>query len=207
MGTGVINARSWIVNEDCEGTGTPSGWTVTSGTPNWDYSAAPLADAQSLYLSSAAAANRNRVDFTDQTEAWIYFLLRFTNGSGPAAGSVNMGGTSENGGVLAQNFVLGSNLRFTFAVASPATAIIVNTTYHVWLHYKQGSGANAVADIGFSTTGVRPTSGGTFAQVTNGGGTNLCGRLFIGPTTTALGVDMILDNIRVSSTQIGDNGS
>jgi hypothetical protein len=39
-----------LVNEDCEGIGTPSGWTDLVGTPNWDYTTTPLDGSQSLYL-------------------------------------------------------------------------------------------------------------------------------------------------------------
>src|SRR4051812_883035 len=137
---GGLQQRTWIINEDCEGTGTPSGWTTVSGSPNWDYTAVPLESAQSLYLSTTAAAVRVRVDFTDQTEAWVYYLIRFTNGAGGV--TVNIGGLSANGSAsITQNLSLANNGRLIFGSITPTAALSVDTTYHVWLHVKQGTGA------------------------------------------------------------------
>lgn len=204
---GSKTARTFLINEDCEGTGVPAGWTTVSGSPNWDYTTVPLAGAQSLYIASAAAVNRSRVDFTDQTEVWIYFLFRLTNGSAPGVTST-IGGLGANGGALNQTLSLTTGTRLSFASFSPATALIADTTYHVWLHYKQGSGANAAVDIGFSTTGIRPTSGGTYASSVADSSTNLAGRFFLGPTVTTAGYDQIWDNIRIAAdSQIGDSGT
>lgn len=199
------STRSWLVNENCEGTGLPAAWTTVSGTPNWDYTTVPLADAQSLYVPSAASAQRSRVDFTDKAEVWIYFLLRLTNGSPPGSG-ITIGGLGPNGGALSQNFSIDVNVSPKFGTAQPVGVFIADTTYHVWLYYKQGTGANAVISTGFSTTGVRPTSGNNFAQVTNNAGTNLGGRWFLGPTVTTANYDLIWDNIRIANSQIGDFG-
>jgi len=204
MGSKSLN--TFIVDEKCEGTGTPAGWTNASGSPNWDYTAVPLEAAQSLYLASNAAIVRARIDWTDLTEVWIYFLWRFTNGTVPGAGAVAFGGLSANGSAATTiPLTLSSASRLAFS-ASPTATVTVDTTYHIWLHYIQGTGANATVDIGFSTTGVRPTSGTGFAQTTIGAQTTLAGRLWLGPSGTTLLCDTIFDKIRVAATQIGDNG-
>jgi hypothetical protein len=198
---------TFLVSEDCEGTGTPAGWTDANGTPNWDYTAAPLLGSQSLYLSLAAAAHRSRIDFTDQTEIWTYFRFRVTNGT-VSGGNITVAAYAANGGAQANTLNLNASMRFIFdAGPSPTATVSVDTTYHVWFHYQQGTGNNAVIDVGFSTDGIRPTSGANFAQRTDGSRTNLAGRLFLGTTSTNFGLDAIYDKIRVAATQIGNNGT
>ncbi len=206
MGYSAVAGTTFLVNESCEGTGTPAGWTNV-GSPNWDYSAVPLADAQSVYMATAGASVRSRIDWADLTEVFVYFLLRFTNGTGPAAGSVALGAVSENGSAASRlALTVSSAERLAFG-GSPTATISVDTTYHVWLRYKQGTGANAEGEIGFSTDGVRPTSGTNWAVTLVSSLTNLGGRLWLGPSAATLGYDVIFDNIRVAATQIGDNGT
>lgn len=206
--TPVTAGTTFLIDQDCEGTGTPAGWTNSTGSPNWDYSAAPLAGAQSLYLSCAAAAVRGRIDFTNQTEAYYYFLLKLTNGSYPASELVFFVSAPNGSTTFSPTLTLGTTGRLNWSGANPTGTLTIGTMYHIWLHYKQGTGADAVVDLGFSTTGVRPTVAGTdYQQITNSSITALAGRIGCGPTITTLGVDLIFDNIRVAATQIGNNGS
>jgi len=208
MGSSAASGTVFIINEDFEAAGTPSGWGAQNGSPNFDYSAAPLEASQSLYCASASAAVRARVDFTDQVEIYVYFLVRFTNGSLPASGTPNFGGIAVNGGTTLQPSltVTATSGIINYGPISTSGGISVNTTYHFWLHYKQGSGANSLMDVGFSTTGIRPTSGSNYAATTTGSNTNLAGRVFCGTNATTLGADLIFDKVRVATTQIGDNG-
>lgn len=195
----------FLVNENCEGTGTPAGWIDDLGSPNWDYTTTVLAGAQSLFIALNGLATRVRIDFTDQSESWFYFLFRIS-GSAPGATKTIGGGAANGSTTVAPQFNVTSGLRLQYGTSSPATAISFDTTYHVWCHELKGTGANAVVDCGYSTTGVRPTSGGTYNQITNGTLTANVGRLFLGATSVGT-FDCIFDNIRVATTQIGDNGS
>lgn len=196
-----------LIDENCEGTGTPSGWTNSTGSPNWDYSTAPLAGSQSLYLSCAAAAHRARVDFTNQTEIYYYFLLKLTNGVYPGSELVFAVSAANGSSTFSPTLTLGTTGRLNWSGANPTGTLTINTMYHVWTHYRQGTGANGVVDVGFSTTGVRPTSGTDYQQSTISNITALAGRLGLGPTVTTLAVDLIFDNIKVSTALIGDNGA
>lgn len=201
-------STAFLVSENFEGTGTPSGWTTLTGTPNYDYTTVPLEGSQSLYLSTAAAAHRAIVDFTSGPEYWIYFLLRITNGSAPA-GNRTIGGGHVTGSTTVYAFLqVNLNLKVLWGTAAAtATALSLDTTYHVWLHIKKGTGTNGIVDVGFSTNGVRPTSGGTFSQDTANTGTSDVARFSFGTTATNTNVDMIYDKVRIATSQIGDNGT
>lgn len=80
----------------------------------------------------------------------------------------------------------------------------LNTDYHVWLTYTAGTGANAVASVGFSTSGTRPTSG-TFYAITS------VGTATVNPDRVRIGIgnsntfDWVTDRILVDDVQISDN--
>src|SRR4030095_13735684 len=66
--------------------------------------------------------------------------------------------------------VQSSGLRIVMGTANATTVstLVAGTKYYCWGHVKKGTGANGIADVAFSTTKVRPTSGNGFAQVTTG---------------------------------------
>ena len=81
------------------------------------------------------------------------------------------------------------------------------TTYHVWVKYVKGSGSNAVVEVGFSTDGTRPTSGGTFATQTSGGTATVdTDRIMFGQSSSNT-VGAYFDKVRVDDAVIGDNPS
>lgn len=208
---GMSGGRVWLVNEDCEGTGSPTGWTTANGTPNWDYTTTILADTQSLLLATTGVAVMTRFDFTNQSDFKMYFLFRMT-GSLPGSAQNIMGVRPNGGGAPLFSLTITSTgrLNWTFGgqTASPSAALSLATTYHVWLEYKQGTGANGWHSVGYSTTGVRPLVAGTtynFTAATSTATTQI-GRIELGLTPTTQTVDLIYDNIRVSNTPIGDNG-
>ncbi len=207
LGCSTVGAP-FLINENCEGTGTPATWTDVAGSPNWDYTTIPLSDAQSLYLSTATAAARVRVEWTDKTEIWWYFLLRLTNGTATASSITSVSLVNGAGGVGTATGLSINTTGHPRVGATPTTdAFIIDTTYHVWCHYLKGTGANATLDVGFSTDGVRPTSGTKFAQETTNGSTTNAGRLTQGTPGITLACDLIVDNIRVRDSVIGDNGT
>ncbi len=208
MGSSTPSGATFIIQENCEGTGTPAGWTNSPGTgQNWDYTVVPLEAAQSLYLPTVGLQVGTRTDYPGAltySEIWWYILLRATNGTAPAAGTnfAALSGSSTIG------FAFTTALKMKIGAATvTANSIVIDTTYHVWGHYIKGTGANAVLDIGFSTNGVRPTSGGNFASLSNGTDTVDASRIVLGSNSVNMGMDLIIDKIRVATTQIGDNGT
>jgi hypothetical protein len=191
------------VKENCEGPGTPPGWT-NSGTVNWDYISNLLEGNQLLYITGpgVGAGNNTRVDFGDQAEVWVYFKLALT-GSAPTSAKT-IGGLGPNGGAITQLFQIDSSLRPSFGGAQTTDPFLLNTAYHVWLHYRKGTGSNGIVEIGFSTDGTKPTSGNKWKKSTTYIGINNAGRLSLG-TTTSTTINIKFDKIRVDNSEIGSN--
>ena len=191
------------VSENCEGNGTPTGWT-NSGSVNWDYTSVHLEGNQSLYVPgpSFGLGNFTRVDFDNQAEVWVYFKLYLD--ASPPTSATTIGGLGANGGTVTQLFQIDSSLRPSFGGAQTTDSFALKTAYHVWLHYRKGTGSNGIVEIGFSTDGTKPTSGNKYKKLTTYTGTNDAGRLFLG-TTTQTTITKIFDKIRVDNSEIGSN--
>lgn len=209
---GLTNAplSGMLVNQNFEGTGYDNGETWTgsatgSSIVDPDYSAVVLNDFQSLRLKWATNGVETVTDITAQDEVYAYFRLRpitIDTSFNFVIFSFNQGATIR--GHLSVN--TDKTLRVSLnTVASTVGAVATNTTYHVWLHYKKGSGANAIMDVGFSTDGTRPTSGNNFAQITNGSNTQQISRIVCGRNAGVPIQEYIYDKVLVSSSVIGDN--
>src|SRR6266436_2575357 len=84
--------------------------------------------------------------------------------------------------------------------ASATTPIVENTTYHVWVEWTKGTGANGTMKLYLSTTGDKPEL--PEAQITTG--TGKAPRTMIFGSTIA-GQDFIVDRIRVDDIEIGSS--
>lgn len=185
-------------------------WTQSGGatiTPN--YSGLVLQGTQSLRIvyTGGGAVAQTQTTFAAQNEIWVYFMLRFPNltDHNPAyIGWLEIPGTTIS---------MTINNTFTVSISGSVTATTVatmtsNTTYHVWAHYKKGSGTDQVQDIAFSTTGIKPLSGNNFAQAINGNRTTQITKLTLawdGEGASFPTREYIFDKIRVANTCIGDN--
>ena len=212
----VSSAPSYLINQNFEGTGYDNSETWTeagSGTIDEDYSSSGLGMQGSQCLRLALTAQTGRAtspSFTGQTDVWAYALLRIV--SLPSSGTINLltlyNGTTSLGRItIASTGALairnGSTGGTTFGT-NPSTG----TTYHVWLRYTAGSGANGYSLGAYSTDGTRPTSGGTFAEHTNGNATLAATDINVGSIKSGAGnttVEFIVDRVLVSTSEIGDN--
>lgn len=183
---------SYLVEEDCEGTGTPSGWTDT-GSPNWDYTTTVLQGSQSVLFNGTSSY----VTFTGQTTCYGYFLWRTT--SIPGSTNTIGGFRDSSGNPLALARINSSGNLAMYANSSDSSfttdAVSANTTYHIWYSFTSGG----TCTVAFSTDGVRPTSGNKFTSKTGGSGT--AARFAIGGGTLV----SVADRMLVSTAQIGDN--
>jgi len=209
-------SSAYLFQENFEGTGYENPWTESAGTPNEDYttSPAPLEGSQSLYLDGSSSDQTVYAAVPSPgsgSTQEFYFLLNVV-----AKGSAN---TNRNLVLLSSS---GTNLCTLFATSglalriradggtavSTANTLSLGTTYHVWVTYKAGTGANAVATVAFSTDGIRPTSGNSYAISSNGTYTVVANRMNLwGDFTTASTnyIQVIFDKIRMADTTIGDN--
>lgn len=198
---------SYLLQENFEAApGYDTAWSeiTVTGTLNEDMSTAGLSLQGSQCLRVEMAAQSGRAEctpFTSSGEVWLYFLFR----PEVAASSTIM--TIQDASVL--------NLRMRFtstgalqlvgvgSLTAPAP-LPLNQTYHVWMHYKKGTGADAVGSLAWSTDGIRPDSGANFLGGTTGTFTNNADRLAVAQVTSFTGTWNI-DKIRVSSSEIGNN--
>ncbi|HEY2711363.1 MAG TPA: glycoside hydrolase [Chthoniobacterales bacterium] len=194
------------VSENCNGTGTPTGWTNTGTGVNWDRTSnpPPLEGTQSLFISgSGVGGNSTKVDFGDQAEVWVFFKLAVT-GSAPAT-AATIAGLSANGGTITELLQVTPFGKLSFGGAQTSASLTLNTTNNVWLHYRKGTGSNGIVEVAFSTSETKPTSGSTYyAASTSYTGTNEAGRLFLG-TTASTTINMVFDKIRVDNSEIRSN--
>jgi hypothetical protein len=157
--TATAAGPSYLVSEDCEGTGTPSGWTDT-GTPiDWDFSDG----TQWLRINDDTARSQSPT-FAATTDFWGYVKFKVVSADFNAI-CLFLEGPDIEIQLFEDN-----TMRVSGSVNSFPTVALVpnNTEIEIWVHYVAGSGANASCSVAFSTDGSKPTSGDNFTQFTTG---------------------------------------
>lgn len=200
---------TYLVSEDAEGTGTPSGWTQ-SGNVDWDYTTTVLAGTQSLQLITNGGSAGNMVQtpsFAAQSALYVYFVMRVTENAWKTDGNARIcslrSGSSEEAAVPLSNARVPSVLHGS-ASAAASSALTLNTTYHIWVEYVAGTGANGQMLLYISSNGTKP--GSPTVTLTTGTSTASIDSVQFG-RAIAGNASLIFDTMRVASTVIGDNGS
>lgn len=163
-------------NETYEGVGTSVvGWHYGDNSAgvvtNVDYATAPapLVGSHSLVCRNPNGGTATTlITIPSSAEVWARWTMVITN---TIVNNMEVYIADDNVGThMMEVQVQASGLRIVCGTANATTVstLTFGTQYYVWAHYLKGSGANAVADVAFSTTKVRPTSGNGFAQVTTG---------------------------------------
>lgn len=150
-----------LINEKCEGTGTPANWTDdTNDTADWDESTIFGEGSQSFkaywggsYRSFTANGElyglimfRITSDY-DADDRFIYLLDGGQNGVGDSQMTIRVDGSSH------------LTVATEATTTSGATTINADTWYYLWLYYKKSSGSNdGIAKIWVSTTSTKPES-------------------------------------------------
>lgn len=193
---------SLLVDEDFEGTGTPSGFTAGTGSPDFDYVVASDLSAGSgnQCLRVNQSFHAPYVAFTAQDTLWVKCRFRAAGAALPIR--IRNGGATElcyaqwivNGANYDCRIYGGTNFSTSFSVA-----FTPNTTYTMWLEYKKGTGSNAEARVWLSTSGTFPGYGSTHAVRTTGNATAQANRVYISPATS---VEHLVDDLQISATQI-----
>jgi hypothetical protein len=191
-----VAAPSLDIDENCEGTGAPAGWTLLSGAANWDYSASPITGAESVQLGSSGGSTYYAVADSDYRE--VIFAFR--------TGSILSGtrrlvvlATSEAAEVCSAR-VNGTGNLIVFAngvESTPTTdAISGGTPYYIRLIF-QDSGTCSVE---FSSSLSFAGSGTKYAS-TPGGTTTTLARVHLG-WSSGSNSNGVYDAIRSSSSPI-----
>jgi hypothetical protein len=209
----VASSTNYLIKQDFEGAGYDNSetWTESgTGTIDEDYTGVVLSGSQSLRLNvSAQTARTISPTFSGQTDCWVYFLFRPATATASGTPSicdlrsgstfVSRVSTDTAGKLTVRNGTSGG--------VTTVGGMTAGVTYHVWMHYTAGSGANGVSAVAFSTDGVRPTGGNNFAQHTSGNATAGADNLTLGQSVGSgtHTFDFIFDKARVDDATIGDN--
>jgi hypothetical protein len=186
-----------------------AGW-VESGTVDEDFSTAGLSldGSECLKLDStggsdASAYNTN----TASSSVCLYFKTRFETMPDSTGRSLAQINTNTTVCALLQ---CSSNGLFRISAAGGAAVFLTDTftndvTYHVWMTYDKGTGADAKATCGFSTDGTRPLSGNSYAESVNGTSTASVNRFYLRSDQNGSGFIGYFDHILLDDVAIGDN--
>lgn len=175
------------------------GWT-TNGTPTWGYATAPAPLEGTKSFRSTASTAYATISFSAQSDVWAYFLVNVAATTSTSAVVKFLDGTSTVVATftVASSGVVRANSGGGTDNSSAAGEIVAATTYHVWLHYQKGTGANAVLAVYRSLDGIKPVS--PSANRVLGTSTTDATQIRIGASSAT-----IFDKVRVSATSIGDN--
>lgn len=179
------------------------------GIINEDYTATVLYGTQSLFVDTPNDDQTQTTNsFAANGRVWIAFRFRPTAIIDPADSTVIA--LTDAGNTCQMKFTLnndGGTVKI-FSDCSTGTptgfGMTTNTTYNVWIEYNKNNGANRFASIGFSTSGIRPTSGNNYAEHTSVITATDVSRIRIGHTTLEVNqeVDFILDHLIIDDEQI-----
>lgn len=177
VGFGQSEAPSvtYLINEDFEGTGTPSGWTMEGGTiVNYDYTSTVLAGSQSFFLDYATGGDLSAItpSFTGAGDIYIGFMLRAS--AMPSAADAEFIYIRNAADANQGFFKVGSDGHITVSLpgvggeSSGAGIVSTSGTTYIKIRYQKGTGSNGIITGYTSSNGTSWTQS---AQLTGGTGT------------------------------------
>jgi hypothetical protein len=189
-----VGISVYIIDEDMEGSGMPSGWAGDSGA-DWDYTTTVLAGSESLYLGTSL--NLTNTFAAAHSELHLYALVQVK--SYPTASSPLISFRAADTLTQASLAINNVGKVMTYSAggysAQADAAMALDTTYHVWVTFVSGG----TCSVGFSTDGSKPTEGIRFTSKT-GSETDVT-YLTLRNTSAS---SFIIDNLQVSTQPIGD---
>ena len=150
----VSPSQSYLVSEDFEGTGTPSGWTASGMT--MDDATTPLVGSKSARINNTNAYAY--VDFTAQDEVWSFAVYQ-NNTNVPWVEQLIIAASDDT--VLLSYGTLFDSQYWCLApgkLNNSASTNPLGSKVYIWMHYKKGSGSNAEGHIYISSTTTKPGS-------------------------------------------------
>jgi hypothetical protein len=194
VGGGVpVAGASYLHEEGFEGTGLPTGYTTTDGSPDYDNTTHNIVGAQSMYLTGTVSLTS--ATFTAQSDVYVAFRMKVVANANNnyALVCVNSGGTRLG------CFGVRYNGRMTASVPGDpdigtVSTLAVGSTYYIKFHYTAGTG-NATVVVYSSTNGTNWTTEATRNDGTGGNADRLS---WLTENADAYS----FDDIRVSATDI-----
>lgn len=205
------SSQAFLLQEDFEGTGLPSGWTdsSTGGTRDFDYTTTVLEGLQSFFYNDPGASGQVdvRAPFTSAADQ-IYLTMRLQVVSNlPGNGTIvfRLTDSSNNPLSLLKLFTTGPGavqIQSQGGTASASASGHVSTSAWVKIKIKftKGTGSDATSELWVVASGAG--SWGTSVSSTNGTTTAQPAKAnpyFLHSSQT---VGIILDLIKVSTTDI-----
>jgi hypothetical protein len=204
--TGGARAGTTELPEGFEGTGVPNAaWSdISTGgqTVNWDYTAAPIAGAQSVQLTDPPSGTKVFLyNFTQDADE-IWFAFRYRESADPAGtvGLVNIIDVGTNGLAVIRIQTNGTLLEMVDAVqGSTVVDLTPGTNYRIKVRYKKGTGANEECQIWAAADSAG--AWGTPQQQLNGSSTLRADAIYF-QNVPAWNQDQVYDNVIVSTSDI-----
>jgi hypothetical protein len=142
-----------LVNEDFEGTGTPSGWTK-SGSVNFDETGTVLDGSQSLSFDATSSGPYAYKAYTGQSSVTYFFDFQFHTAPGSTRRFIEFDTSGYSSlGYLGLTSSRKLNVEPVGGTQTQGSTVLsVDTHYRIWLKYTKGTGSNASLEVWISTT-------------------------------------------------------
>ena len=153
----------YLINEDFEGTGTPTDWTVVSGTVDFDYATGCPSGSQCVSLGPGAV-----VDFpipTDADETWTMFRAKVIGNVATNTDFVSIYNNTTFRASVALRYNPRFGARAYGAIEAYGDNITKDTWYFVLHRYVRGTANDSVSTTWYSADGSSWTQA---ASVTTG---------------------------------------
>lgn len=208
-GTGISCASgvTYLVEETFEGAGTPTDWTTTgTGTIDFDNTIVVIDGAQSLMLTAVSQTPRAiSPTFAAQGEIWVYFKMIVVSLPSASVGLITVKNASAAQVMRIRVTATGLiNVQSATGGANTTDAVSAGTLYHVLGHYLKGTGADAIVDVEFNTTGTWTGTGNKFKQLTNGDATTDAVSFELGHNASTT-FNNVYDRVLAAASQIGNS--
>jgi hypothetical protein len=200
-----------LLNEQFEAPGA-TGWVSQTTAPyaSWNDQYTPaIVGGYSGQVASAGTARVNAYkNFTGSGSCYMRFQFRSITATVGNATLCTLRDASGN--ILATIGLVSGSSNFRVSIGAGAssnagTAPAANTNLYGWLEYIKGTGSNAIARAGWTTTPARPSwptsgaSGSLVAQI-NGTATADAARVMFGTNASLINYNIVLDDIQIQAT-------
>lgn len=199
--TVAVNAQTYLINQNYEGTGYDNSetWTESNAAAfNEDYAVTPLRGSQSMLATQQSIFYTTlSPSFTAASEVWIYMMFRLDQAPTTTTNFLSLNTATTQFGV---NPTTGKWYVKSGGAANVESTVSysVGQVYYIWLHYVKGFGANAVLQMFISTDGVKPAT--PIINVTNGNQTSDASTIRFATVNNAV---YVVDWLLVDDEEIG----
>ena len=156
VGQSLVSSETGVTTfEDFEGVGTPTGWTVTHGTPDFDYTTTVLSGAESLYYNSAGSPMRFETSSLGVSgEVYIGFIINITVQG--TSFEIRLRDSSDNTlaridkGTVSDSLIV--QVTGGTAYQTPNDSWQLSTTTYIKIRYKPSNGVDNAEIQGWTST-------------------------------------------------------